>query len=144
MTRSLRLAGVAAICSALLTGCTYVAAVSQTNVPAERSKLVRASSKRFMVLFFNFDNDYPYKLVSALKSQCPDGRVRGVVTKDSYTLYFLHFFWQRQQEARGYCVSTKSKTAARSDEADMTAGQAPDKPVTAAVDQAFGTEIIEP
>lgn len=84
--------------------CTYVNAVSQTNLPQQRRKVVRAQTQRYIFLGFNFDNDYPYRLIDRLKSQCPDGRVRGLLTKDTTTLYFLFFFWSREQLAEGYCV----------------------------------------
>lgn len=91
--------------------CTYVTAVSQTNVPKQRDKPVRAETKRYIILGFNFDNDYPYLLVQKLQEQCPKGQVRGLMTKDTLTMYFLVFFWSREQKAEGYCVPYHSQTA---------------------------------
>lgn len=89
---------------ATLSACTYTAAVSQTNIPAARNKPVEAEVRKFIVLGFNFDNDEVYKLVEKLKAQCPGGQVRGILTQDMRTLYFLFFFWARDTVAKGYCV----------------------------------------
>ncbi|MCX6132130.1 MAG: hypothetical protein NTX25_24120 [Proteobacteria bacterium] len=88
--------------------CTYTMAVSQTNIPENRSKPVEAVEKKFIVLGFNFDNDYVFKLVDELKSKCPQGDVRGIMTQDMRTLYFLDFFWSREIVAKGYCVPHQS------------------------------------
>lgn len=90
-------------------GCTYVAAVSQTNVPKERERVVRAKSKRYIVLGFNFDNDYPFKLIQDLQEKCPNGQVRGLLTKDTMTMYLLFFFWSREQLVEGYCVRNEQR-----------------------------------
>lgn len=92
--------------------CTYVHAVSQTNFPRERSKRVRAETQRYMILGINFDNDYLYPLIDKLKDQCPNGRVRGLLTKDTLTSYLGIFFFSRQQLAEGYCVAESKKSIA--------------------------------
>lgn len=83
--------------------CTYITAVSQTNLPQQRSHKVEASTYKFIFLGFNFDNDEVLALTSQLKTKCPGGKVQGVLTKDMRTLYFLFFFWARQVTATGYC-----------------------------------------
>ena len=90
-----------------VTGCTYTAAVSQTNVPAKRDKPVEASVYKFIVLGFSFDNDQVLQLTSKLKNKCPDGDVKGVLTQDKRIMYFLMFFWAQETTAHGYCVPTK-------------------------------------
>lgn len=100
--------------------CSYVNAVSQTNIPRQRHKIVRAHTSRFMVLGFNFDNDYPYPLINQLKSQCANGQVRGLLTKDITTLYFLMFFWSREQFAEGYCVADQSAKVASEERSEST------------------------
>lgn len=95
----------------LLKACTYTAAVSQTNIPADRKKVVQASVEKFMVLGFNFDNDYALRLSDKLKEACPRGEVRGVTTHDKVTLYFLAFFWKREISAQGYCTAHRQSKA---------------------------------
>jgi hypothetical protein len=92
----------------LLGGCTYTNAVSLTNIPANRTKVVTASVKKNIFLGFNFDNDQVAKLVPALQEKCPDGDVKGVLTKDSSTFYFLFIFWARETEVSGYCIPRKA------------------------------------
>ncbi len=91
-----------------LTACTYTNAVSLTNTPAERSQPVEVSVKKNIVLGFNFDNDQVLTLTKKLKEKCPGGEVKGILTKDSTTLYFLGFFWARETVATGYCVNAKA------------------------------------
>lgn len=86
-----------------LCGCTYVNAVSQTNLPLDRQHVVHASVKKYIILGFNFDNDVFFELPRKLAEQCPGGAVRGVLTKDVTTLYLLSFFWARETEASGFC-----------------------------------------
>ncbi len=91
-----------------MNACTYTAAVSQTNIPIQRNKPVEATVHKFIFLGFNFDNDEVYQLVEKLKTQCPDGQVRGILTQDMRTMYLLFFFWARDTVAKGYCVSSKA------------------------------------
>ncbi len=92
----------------LSTACTYTNAVSLTNTPSDRTNLVEASAKKNIFLGFNFDNDHVLTLTEKLKEQCPGGEVRGILTKDLTTLYFLGFFWARETIASGYCVKGKA------------------------------------
>ncbi|MBF0441315.1 MAG: hypothetical protein HQK54_05370 [Oligoflexales bacterium] len=84
-------------------GCSYTAAVSQTNIPADRGKVVKTSVYKFIFLGFNFDNDEVLRLTKQLQEKCPNGDVRGVLTKDIRTMYFLFFFWARETFASGFC-----------------------------------------
>jgi hypothetical protein len=91
-----------------LTGCTYTNAVSLTNIPADRTRPIEASVKKNIFLGFNFDNDFALKLANELKEKCPNGEVKGVLTKDKTTLYFLFIFWARETEAKGFCIPSKT------------------------------------
>tara|TARA_B100001094_G_scaffold211441_1_gene205404 strand:- start:666 stop:1064 length:399 start_codon:yes stop_codon:yes gene_type:complete len=89
-----------------VTNCTYLRSVTQTNLPAKRSKKVSARAYKLIFLGFNFDNDHVLDLPKKLQRQCPNGDVRGVLTKDARTIYFLGFVWAHDIEATGYCVSS--------------------------------------
>lgn len=102
--RSLSCLFVLLSCWLNLNACTYTAAVSQTNYPSYRQKRVEASIKKYIVLGFNFDNEEVYQLTGKLQDKCPNGDVRGILTKDLRTLYFSIFFWARETVASGYCV----------------------------------------
>jgi hypothetical protein len=97
----------------LFTGCTYVASVTQTNLPKNRGDLVKAEVKKYIVLGFNFDNDEFTRIPDKLAAKCQGGRVEGVLTKDQFTLYALMFFWARHVEVSGYCQ--KSSVALQGD-----------------------------
>lgn len=106
-----------------LSACTYTAAVSQTNIPSNRSKAVHAKIEKFMILGLNFENDYVLRLTSRLKEQCPQGDVRGVTTHDQATLYVLAFFWKREIEARGYCIPHKNTASLDADWGEVASAQ---------------------
>lgn len=84
--------------------CVSLNTVSLTSIPEKRNKQVRAEVERFMVLGFNFDNDYIDPLVDKLKSQCPNGLISGVLTKDENIDYFIYIFWKKRIQATGFCV----------------------------------------
>jgi hypothetical protein len=88
----------------IMTSCTYTSSVSQTNVPPQRGHLVEASVKKYIVLGFNFDNDEVLELRHKLSEKCPNSAIRGIMTQDLRTLYFLGFFWARETHAVGYCT----------------------------------------
>lgn len=87
-----------------LCACTYTSAVSTTNIPAQRSRSVTASSKRYIVLGLVFDNDEVLSLPDKLADKCPGGAVRGITTHNMKTMYFLDLFWAREVVASGFCV----------------------------------------
>ena len=72
-------------------GCVHLNSVSQTQIPANRSHKVSAEASRFIVFFFNFDNDYIDSMNESLRRSCEGGRVTGILTKDETTNYFLGF-----------------------------------------------------
>ena len=91
-----------------LVGCVSLNTVSLTSIPAQREKPVSASVERFMVLGFNFDNDYVDMLTDKLKNQCSNGTISGILTKDENIDYFLYIFWKKTITAKGYCVQNKN------------------------------------
>lgn len=84
-----------------VTGCASVNSVSLTPIPAQRKQVVRAEVSRFVILAFNFDNDFIDPLVEQLQRQCPNGVVSGILTKDEIISYFFAF--TRRVVATGYC-----------------------------------------
>jgi hypothetical protein len=110
-----RLLAPALLMSLLFSGCTYTMAVSQTNIPVQRKKQVEASVKKYIVLGFNFDNDYALDLTRKLQERCPQGRVRGVTTHDTVTFYLLFFFWAREISAQGYCLPQQNTASLEAD-----------------------------
>jgi len=87
-----------------LPGCVSLNTISLTTVPAQRSHPVSAEASKFIVLGFNFDNDYVDGMVSELKQKCSNGVVSGILTKDEYVDYFLFIFGTHRVSANGYCV----------------------------------------
>ena len=85
-------------------GCTHLASVSMTPIPKERGTKVEAKSSRMFVLNLNFDNNYIDTLVNDLKTQCPGGMVKGILTKDEVVVYFPLIVSERRVTATGYCV----------------------------------------
>lgn len=90
--------------TASVAGCASVNSVSLTPIPAQRNNPVRAQVSKFIILGFNFDNDFINPLVDDLKRQCPNGVVSGVLTKDETYSYFLAF--TKKVTATGFCNMT--------------------------------------
>ena len=88
--------------------CTHLVSVSTTSVPAKKGKRVTASSERMIFLLLNFDNNYVDYLVTDLASQCPNGKVKGILTKHESTVFFPLIAHKITVTAEGYCVSRKS------------------------------------
>lgn len=95
------------LASVFFSGCVSLNTVSLTSIPSQRQKPINASVEKFMVLGFNFDNDYVDVLTDRLRAQCPNGQITGVLTKDEDTNYFLYFFWKKNVSAQAYCVQYK-------------------------------------
>lgn len=86
-----------------LVACASVNSVSLTPIPANRSRPVQADVSRWIILGFNFDNDYIDPLVEDLKKQCPNGVISGILTKDETISYFLVF--KKHVSTTGFCNS---------------------------------------
>jgi hypothetical protein len=98
-------------------GCANVQSVSLTPIPANRSKVVKAEVSKTIFLAFNFNNDYVEPLVEDLKSQCPNGVVSGILTKDETIAYVIVF--KRHITATGFCnVTTASMDKSNEKSAD--------------------------
>jgi hypothetical protein len=90
----------------LIQACTYTRAVTQTNLPSDRSQKVSAEVYRF-IFFATFDSDETARLISKLQEKCPGKSIRGLTVKDLRTMYFLFIFWAREVSATGYCVGNQ-------------------------------------
>lgn len=88
-----------------LSGCVHLHSLSQSTIPAERTRMVKAESYRFHFLLLNFNNDYVNDMAEQLANQCPKGQVRGVLTKHEGITYFPIIAHATRVEARGYCVA---------------------------------------
>ena len=87
----------------LMSACASINSVSVTAIPAKKGTPIKAEGSRTIVLGFNFDNDYVDKMTDDLRAQCPDGQVKGILTKDETVLYFLFIVYKRKVTATGYC-----------------------------------------
>jgi hypothetical protein len=94
-----------------IVGCAHVNSVSLTPIPAERTNQVQVVKDKVIFLGFNFDNDFVDSAVEDLKSQCPNGKVTGLLTKDETINYFLFFIWKKQLTAKGFCVKNSNISA---------------------------------
>ncbi|OQW50556.1 MAG: hypothetical protein A4S09_01830 [Proteobacteria bacterium SG_bin7] len=90
------------------TGCASVNSLSVTQIPAKRDKIVKSQASKLIFLAFNFDNDFVEQVTDDLKSQCPNGKVSGILTKDETILYFLFFVYKKQVTVTGYCDMGKA------------------------------------
>lgn len=90
-------------------GCASVNSISLTSIPSQRQNVVRAQVEKLIILGFNFDNDFIDPLVDQLKSQCPNGLVSGLLTKDETISYFLAH--KRIVTAEGFCQKAVTASA---------------------------------
>jgi hypothetical protein len=97
----------------LTSACASINSVSLTPIPPDRKTPVKLEKSKVIILGFNFDNDFVDELVDGLKSQCPNGRVSGILTKDEDINYFLYFVWKKQITVTGYCVSAAGSATAK-------------------------------
>lgn len=91
------------------TACTHLNSVSLTQIPKERKKIVSADRDRWIILGLNFDNDYATDVSRTLAEKCPNGQIKGILTKDEFTNYFLFLVVKRNVSARGYCIQKDGK-----------------------------------
>ncbi len=90
--------------SLALSGCAYLQSVSTTTIPAERQNKVSTERSRFIVLGFNFNNDFVNEMAEDLAEKCPGGKVQGILTKHESVVYFPLLFHSVRVKAEGYCV----------------------------------------
>ncbi len=89
------------------TACTHLNSVSLTQIPKDRKKVVSAEKDKWIIFGLNFDNDYANEVSRSLGEKCPNGQVKGILTKDEFTNYFLYIVIKRNISARGFCVQGK-------------------------------------
>lgn len=82
--------------------CVFLKSVSITPQPPDRSKKIEAEVSKFVVLAFNFNNDFLDELPTKLSTQCPDGKITGIVTKYEDINYFLAH--TMRVKSTGYCI----------------------------------------
>ena len=93
----------------IISSCAYMASVSQTSIPKDRSKKVSAKVENNIIFLFNFSNEYVESIPNQLISQCPNGSVKGILTKDENITYFPIVFHKSVITAEGYCVNNRKK-----------------------------------
>jgi hypothetical protein len=98
-------------------GCAHVNSVSLTSIPAGKGHEVHAEASKTIFLGFNFDNDYVNQMASDLRRQCPNGLIRGILTKDETINYFLFIVWARKVSASGYCIQGRNTASVDADPA---------------------------
>lgn len=74
-----------------------------TSEKAGKSRVIEARSKQFVVMDFVTQTDYADEAYEILLSQCPNGRIEGVVTQFSTSLGF--FSWTNKILMKGLCFS---------------------------------------
>lgn len=97
------------ITSLALSGCAYLQSVSTTPVPQDRTNIVQAESYRFIFLLLNFNNNYVDEMVSNLSAQCPNGQIKGILTKNENIMYFPIIAHANRVTATGYCVKPSAR-----------------------------------
>lgn len=97
------------VLSLALSGCAYLQSVSTTPVPQERTNVVQAESYRFIFLLLNFNNNYVDEMVSQLAEQCPNGQVKGILTKNESIMYFPIIAHASRVTAKGYCIKPSAR-----------------------------------
>lgn len=94
---------IATLAALSFSSCVHLNSVSQTQIPANRTNRVEAEADRWIIFFFNFDNDYVDRVSDRLRKECPGGRITGILTKDERTNYFIGLVMKRRVSAAGYC-----------------------------------------
>ena len=88
-------------------GCTHLLSVSTSSIPKNRDRKVNVTVERFIFMAFNFNNNYVNDLAEQLAQKCPDGKVKGILTKHEKVGYFLAH--TVRVSAEGYCVKHKRR-----------------------------------
>lgn len=88
----------------ILASCASVNSVSQTSIPKNKSNIVKAKVEKNIIFLMNFNNDYIDNLTQQLMNQCPNGSVKGILTKDENFVYFPIIFHKSVISAEGYCI----------------------------------------
>ncbi|TGK36451.1 hypothetical protein EHQ12_10490 [Leptospira gomenensis] len=89
---------------AFLNGCVFLQSVSITQQPpaGQRNVPIETEVSKFVILAFNFNNDFLNEIPEKLSAQCPKGKISGLMTKYEKVSYvFAH---RMVVKAKGYCV----------------------------------------
>ena len=84
-----------------LNTCVSLRTVSLTEIPQNRSKVVQSKSSNWTFLGLAFSNSFADSAVEKLKKQCPNGQIKGILTKYQLKIYFLII--KREITAKGFC-----------------------------------------
>ena len=87
-----------------LVGCVHLGSVSTSSIPADRSRPVMVQEVKYLPFLISFDNNFVDELAKSLATQCANGRVEGVLTKQEHITYFPLFVHAYRITATGYCV----------------------------------------
>lgn len=82
--------------------CAFLHSVSITPQPVNRENKIEAEVSKTVILAFNFNNDFLNELPDQLLSQCPNGKITGLVTKYEHYSYFL--WYVMKVKSSGYCI----------------------------------------
>lgn len=91
-----------ALLSQSFLSCASLESVSLTQIPAKRSKMIKAESSKYVFLGLTFDNDFADEAVRSLSRKCKNGMVKGIMTKYYKINYFI--ISKHQIDAEGYCI----------------------------------------
>ena len=89
------------IATLTLQACVSLNSVSLTPIPQQRDEAVTAVTDSWNFLGIAFNNDFVDEAILELKTQCPGGKIEGILTKHQTTAYLLVF--KREVVATGYC-----------------------------------------
>ena len=86
----------------LSSACVHVNTVSISSIPAQREKVVSASTSRFILFGLAFSSKFVDEAVEDLRAQC-DGKIEGIMTKFETHNYFLYLFMNEEVIVKGFC-----------------------------------------
>ena len=95
----------AVVAMGALSSCASINSVSLTSIPPQAGHIVTSERSKLIILGLSFDNDYINGMVDDLKSKCPGGQIKGILTKDETYDYFLFLVFSRKVTATGHCLS---------------------------------------
>lgn len=102
------------ICLTVFSACTTVSSVSTSQIPpiADRKQKIHSSASSLVILSIPFGNSFPDQARAELESQCPHGRIDGILSKQQSTSYFL--VATQELVLEGYCLAAAPPSRAPS------------------------------
>jgi len=94
---------VLSICLLFQIGCSYLTSVSQTSIPAKKGKQISAKASKNIFFMLSFSNKFADQVRESLVEQCPNGSVKGILTKQEHTIFVPILLHQISIKATGYC-----------------------------------------